>query len=133
MPTAAHACRWRSAYSSPAGVDPTRIAVRWTLRSFSFSTSTRAATSSLMRLAKAAPSMTFDAIGGLYRPRWRRGSRARRKRAAAARMLANQPVERPMTVVLRPGGGLHHALGVARADVSLRQDARHARPAADLR
>src|SRR4051812_35485146 len=123
MLTAAHACRCRSAYSSPAGVEPTRIAVRWTLRPFSFSASTRAATSSLMRLARAAPSMTFDAIGGLYRPRRRRGRPRRRKRAAAARMLANQPVERPMVVVLRPGGGVHHALGVARTDFALRQDA----------
>src|SRR5687768_3811324 len=80
MPTAAHAWRCRSAYSSPAGVEPTRTAVRCTPRPLSFRAATRAATSSLMRAARAAPSMTFDDIRGLYRRRQTGGSRCRARR-----------------------------------------------------
>src|SRR5437588_671789 len=41
MPTARHACRCRSAYNSPAGVEPTRTAVRFLLRPCPFISRTR--------------------------------------------------------------------------------------------
>src|SRR5205085_10340954 len=75
MPTARLVLAWFCAYTSAAGVEPTKTAVSCTARPCRANCSTRSRTACRTRTAWAAPSMIFAAMGGL----WRQGDKETRR------------------------------------------------------